>query len=72
MLDDRTERLIRQNHLLLAHAATARAASRMTVVRARECIASLRQSQIALARTLFRLQHPRGDSSPSADTFFRC
>jgi hypothetical protein len=69
MDDDWTE-TIRRNRALLALAATARADAREAVARAADRIATIRQSQITLARALFRLQRPRSDSSPSADVFF--
>ena len=46
LVEDRTERLIPQNRLLLAQLATARATSRKTIACAMENIAILRQSQI--------------------------
>ncbi len=70
MVDDRAERLIHRNHLLLAQAATACAASRKTAERAKEHRAILRQSQIALVHTMIRLRYR--DSSPSADALFCC
>lgn len=72
MVDDRDERLIHRNHLLLALAAKARADARETAARTRDRIAINRRSRLALAHTLFRLQHPRVDSSPSADALFCC
>ena len=72
MADDRAERLIRRNRLLLVQAAMVRATSRKITARTGENIALLRQSQIALADTLFRLRHPYDTSSTSAEALFCC
>ena len=70
--DDQTEMLIQRNRALLALAATARAGAREAVARVADNMAIIRRSQLVLARSLLRLQHPRADSSPSADALFRC
>jgi hypothetical protein len=72
LAEDKAERLICRNRLLLVQAAVARATSRKTIARARENIALLRQSQIALADTLFRLRHPYDTSSTSEEVLFCC
>ena len=58
MVDDRTETLIRRNRVLLTLAATARADAYEAAARAEDRISMCRQSRIALARSLFELQHP--------------
>ena len=65
--EDQTEMLIHRNRALLA--ATARADA---IARVADNVAIIRRSQLALARALFRLQHPRANSSPSADALFSC
>ena len=70
--DDQTEMLIHRNRALLALAATAHADAREAIARAADNAAIIRRSQLVLARALFRLQHRRADSSPSADALFSC
>ena len=70
--DDPTEMLIHRNRALLALAAKSRVDAREAIARAAENVAIIRRSQLVLARALFRLQHPRADSSPSADALFSC
>ena len=65
--DHQTEMLTHRNRALLALAATARADAREAFARAADNVAISRRSQLVLARALFRLQHRRADSSPSAD-----
>lgn len=70
--DDQTEMLINRNRALRALAATARADARHAIARSADNVAIIRRSQLVLARALFRLQHPRADSSPSADALSSC